>query len=121
MEVEASDDSVSDNSSEEGSSVKGEDKEVEALIHPDGEEKRKASPSPKRPKVWPEFDTECAIRSKKAVDAIREVFEDEVDPYQPTMASEYCDEVFEYMEQLEVKTVFPPWFVSFYIMIYRRV
>jgi G2/mitotic-specific cyclin 2 len=110
MDMEASDD-VPDHLSEEESSVMGEDKEVEALVHVD--EKRKASLSPKRPKVWPEFDTECAIRSKKTVDAVREVFEDDVDPYQPTMASEYCDEIFEYMEQLEVKAAFPLWIASF--------
>ena len=39
-----------------------------------------------------------------ALAAIRETFEDEVDPYDTTMVSEYADEIFEYMADLEVRS-----------------
>ncbi|OBZ72496.1 G2/mitotic-specific cyclin cdc13 [Grifola frondosa] len=55
----------------------------------------------KRQRIWPEVSTERAIRYRREVDQIRETFEDEVDEFDTTMVSEYADEIFEYMNQLE--------------------
>jgi hypothetical protein len=55
-----------------------------------------------RPRHWPAIDTERADRYRREVEAIREVFEDEVDLYDMTMVSEYSEEIFEYMSELEV-------------------
>lgn len=54
------------------------------------------------PRVWPDVSTDKAIRYRKEVNAIREVFEDEVDMYDTTMVSEYAEEIFDYMCDLEV-------------------
>jgi hypothetical protein len=51
---------------------------------------------------WPQMDTGRAKRCKKEVDAIRELFVDELDMTDPTMVSEYAEEIFKYMEELEV-------------------
>ena len=58
------------------------------------------SAKPKR--VWPEVSTERKQKYKREVDAIREVFEDEVDVFDTTMVSEYSEDIFEYMCELEV-------------------
>ncbi|KII89899.1 hypothetical protein PLICRDRAFT_108799 [Plicaturopsis crispa FD-325 SS-3] len=52
-------------------------------------------------RVWPECNTERAQRYRKEVDDIREVFHDELDTMDPTMVSEYAEEIFEYMNELE--------------------
>jgi len=54
-------------------------------------------------KVWPEISTARAKRYQMEVDAIREHFEEEVDMFDTTMVSEYADEIFKYMEELEVR------------------
>ena len=88
------------------------EEEVEAMIgvddDSDAEEELEnlalppATVEPKRRRFWPELDTERAERYKQEVEAIREAFEDEVDIYDTTMVSEYSEEIFEYMSQLEV-------------------
>ncbi|KIY43775.1 hypothetical protein FISHEDRAFT_51848 [Fistulina hepatica ATCC 64428] len=60
-------------------------------------------PAPKRQRVWPEMPTEVATRQQREVQVIREVFEDDNDNADPAMVSEYCDEIFEYMSQLETE------------------
>ncbi|KAF9532536.1 cyclin-like protein [Crepidotus variabilis] len=88
------------------------EREVEAMIgideseaeeeHDDEDPGVPPSSSVARPqRVWPEVDTDRAQRIRKEVDAVREVFEDEVDMYDTTMVSEYAEEIFEYMSQLE--------------------
>lgn len=52
--------------------------------------------------IWPEMSTERKQKYKREVDAIREVFEDEVDVFDTTMVSEYAEDIFEYMYELEV-------------------
>lgn len=46
-----------------------------------------------------------ASRFRKEIDDIKEVFTDEQDPYDTTMVSEYTDDIFGYMEELEVKAL----------------
>ena len=52
--------------------------------------------------IWPEASPEKAERYRRQVQAIRDVFEDEPDMYDTTMVSEYSDEIFQYMSELEV-------------------
>lgn len=86
------------------------EEEVEAMIGVDSEAEEElenlalppATVEPKRRRFWPELDTDRAERYRREVEAIREVFEDEVDIYDTTMVSEYSEEIFEYMSQLEV-------------------
>ncbi|KAF9069228.1 cyclin-like protein [Rhodocollybia butyracea] len=56
---------------------------------------------PKPPKVWPELATQHRLECERRVDTIREVFEDEEEDFDPTMVSEYSEEIFEYMSGLE--------------------
>jgi molecular chaperone GrpE (heat shock protein) len=53
-------------------------------------------------RAWPEMSTQRVKRCRREVDQIREVFEDEQDTMDPTMVSEYADDIFKYMEDLEV-------------------
>jgi len=64
-----------------------------------------ATVEPKPRRFWPELDTERAEKYRREVQAIREVFGDEVDMYDTTMVSEYSDEIFEYMSQLEANSL----------------
>ena len=54
------------------------------------------------PRVWPELGTERTHRFQSQINRIRETFEDYVDPFDTAMVSEYSDEIFEYMQELEV-------------------
>ncbi|KAK7044247.1 B-type cyclin [Paramarasmius palmivorus] len=53
------------------------------------------------PRVWPDMATEHRIRCERDVQAIRETFDDGEEPFDPTMVSDYAEEIFEYMESLE--------------------
>lgn len=57
----------------------------------------------KHPRMWPEVSSERATRYTKELQAIRTTFEDEVDMFDTTMVSEYAEEIFEYMCDLEVR------------------
>jgi len=52
--------------------------------------------------IWPEASPERAERYRSQVQAIRDVFEDEPDMHDTTMVSEYAEEIFQYMSELEV-------------------
>jgi hypothetical protein len=60
----------------------------------------------KPPRIWPEIGTERAARYAKELQAIRETFHDEVDMFDTTMVSEYAEEIFEYMCDLEVRIMY---------------
>ncbi|KAL4072581.1 cyclin-like protein [Scleroderma yunnanense] len=55
----------------------------------------------KSPRIWPDVDTERAMRHYREVSDVQRTFEDEVDVYDTTMVSEYADEIFKYMSDLE--------------------
>ncbi|KAF8127026.1 cyclin-like protein [Boletus edulis] len=55
----------------------------------------------KSPRVWPDIDTEKAMRHYKEVTDIQRTYHDEVDIFDTTMVSEYSDEIFKYMSELE--------------------
>ncbi|PPQ69161.1 hypothetical protein CVT26_003535 [Gymnopilus dilepis] len=89
------------------------EQEVEAMVGVDNdsevedEDEDDLAPLPlphseaKTGRVWPEVATERAKRYQRELQAIRERFEDEVDMHDTTMVSEYSDEIFEYMADLE--------------------
>jgi molecular chaperone GrpE (heat shock protein) len=83
-----------------------EDSEDDQLEEPEDETERRAKP----PKVWPEVSTQRALQYQKEVQAIRETFQDDVDIYDTNMVSEYAEDIFEYMNDLEVR--FHPSFVA---------
>ena len=60
------------------------------------------APEEKRARVWPDVATELAQRYQREVQQIRNNFEEEVDMFDTTMVSEYADEIFQYMEEMEV-------------------
>lgn len=67
------------------------------------EDQREPSTATKPPRIWPEFATEPANRFRDEVQAIRESYHDVIDMYDTTMVSEYSEEIFEYMSDLEVR------------------
>ena len=60
--------------------------------------------------IWPEASPERAERYRRQVQAVRDVFVDEPDMHDTTMVSEYAEEIFQYMSELEVG-LFPFHFV----------
>ncbi|TDL25648.1 hypothetical protein BD410DRAFT_717357 [Rickenella mellea] len=56
-------------------------------------------------RVWPDVGPETAKRHQRQVDEVRSRFEDDVDPFDTTMVSEYSEEIFEYMSKLEIETM----------------
>lgn len=69
------------------------------------------SPSPEVdaiPQWWTEASPATEARYAAEVQAIRETFKDEVDEWDPSMVSEYADEIFDYMGELELKAMPDP-------------
>ena len=91
------------------------EKEVDAMVDvqeqvaPEQEDKVAAVVA-KSPRIWPDVDTERAMRHYREVADIQRTYEDEVDFFDVTMVSEYSDEIFRYMNELEVRLV-PPAFL----------
>lgn len=54
------------------------------------------------PRVWPEVSTARAHRYQREVDHVRHTYKDPVDEYDMTMVSEYAEDIFDYMNELEV-------------------
>ncbi|KAF9450329.1 A/B/D/E cyclin [Macrolepiota fuliginosa MF-IS2] len=92
------------------------EREVENMIgveHSDEEEdEEEPAQESKHPRIWPEIGTERALRYAKELQAIRETFHDEVDMYDTTMVSEYAEEIFEYMCDLEEEAMPQPDYMS---------
>ncbi|KAJ7284917.1 cyclin [Mycena rebaudengoi] len=79
-----------------------EDSEDDQLEDEDElEEETTTAPKPSR--VWPEVNTERALQYQKEVQAIREAFQDDMDIQDTTMVSEYAEDIFDYMCDLEEK------------------
>lgn len=53
-------------------------------------------------KMWPDMDTPLVDRCQKRIEALRETYEDVVNMYDTAMVSEYSEDIFEYMADLEV-------------------
>ncbi|KAI0671587.1 cyclin-like protein [Trametes maxima] len=76
----------------------------EELVHEEedeGEVSEDEEPITKRPRIWPEVSTERAHRYRREIEDVKEHFRDEVDEFDTTMVSEYADDIFEYMQELE--------------------
>ncbi|KAJ7650369.1 cyclin [Roridomyces roridus] len=69
------------------------DDDDEDQLDDEGVEEETATAA-KPPRVWPDVPTERALQYQK---------EDDVDIYDTTMVSEYADDIFEYMNELEEK------------------
>jgi hypothetical protein len=82
----------------------GLDDESETEAEEPKEDTPKVEAGPKPPRIWPEVSTGRAARYKREVDSVREVFEDEIDFFDTTMVSEYSDDIFNYMGELEVRS-----------------
>lgn len=66
------------------------------------------SPSPDVESVplwWTEASPQTEQRYAAEIDAIRNSFKDEVDEWDPSMVSEYAEDIFEYMGVLEIKSM----------------
>ncbi|KAJ7363977.1 cyclin [Mycena albidolilacea] len=99
MDVEAELEAAEEEDAEEEEVDPMEDSEDDQLEEPEDETERGAKP----PKVWPEVSTQRALQYQKEVQAIRETFQDDVDIYDTNMVSEYAEDIFEYMNDLEEK------------------
>jgi hypothetical protein len=79
--------------------------QVEAMIDArddDEEDEDNEVETYSKPSVWPQVSPQRAERYKREVEAVRAVFEDEQDMFDTTMVSEYAEEIFVYMNELEV-------------------
>lgn len=86
--------------------------EVEAMVDVDSEEEFDDAEEVmyERPsRCWPEVSTARATKFRKEVDDIKEIFQDEIDEEDTTMVSEYANEIFEYMNELEVSCTDVVW------------
>lgn len=106
MDVEEDVATVDCETEADASLLNGE-QEVEAMVGVESSEEEDIEettqpPPAKVQRVWPEVATDRRLRCEKEVQAIRDMFQDEVDMYDPTMVSEYAEEIFEYMCDLEV-------------------
>lgn len=69
----------------------------------------------KPPRMWPDISTELASRYQKEIQSTREGFDDDVDEFDTTMVSEYAEDIFNYMCDLEVRLL---WFTRNFKLIY---
>ena len=82
------------------------EQEIENMVgvdQSDEDETSEPAQTSKHPRIWPDVGAERAARYAKQLQAIRENFQDEVDMLDTTMVSEYAEEIFEYMCDLEVR------------------
>ncbi|KAG6878209.1 hypothetical protein C0993_010629 [Termitomyces sp. T159_Od127] len=82
-----------------------QESEVEAMVDvadDSDEDEEIAQPPAKIQRVWPEVSTQKRLKYKHDIEAVHETFEDCADVLDPSMVSEYADEIFEYMNDLEV-------------------
>ena len=82
--------------------------EIEAMVDARAEPEPEVDDEPSEPKplrVWPELATARANRYRQEIEEIRENFQEELDDEDTTMVSEYADEIFKYMCELEVRCV----------------
>lgn len=87
---------------------KSAEQEVEAMVDVDDSEDEDeddlghSSPEAQPVRFWPEVSPEEALHYRKEVEAVRERFEDSVSVQDTSLVSEYADDIFDYMGELEV-------------------
>ena len=106
MDIEEDATTVDRETEAEASLLDGE-QEVEAMVGVENSEEDDIEETAQPPltgvqRIWPDVATDRRIKCEREVLAIRDVFRDEVDMYDTTMVSEYAEEIFEYMCDLEV-------------------
>lgn len=62
---------------------------------------------------WLRTTEDEAARAALELDDVRSRFKDEVDLFDTTMVAEYADDIFEYMEKLELTTMPNPRYMDF--------
>ncbi|TFK27205.1 cyclin [Coprinopsis marcescibilis] len=77
------------------------EREVEEMVGVDDESVDEDEPETKEARVWPEVSTDRVKRYEREVQAIRDNFHEEIDMYDTTMVSEYAEDIFQYMEEME--------------------
>lgn len=92
------------------SDLDGEEGRVEHLLDEDdeNEDERDELAGP----VWPDCDPASRAEYAARVADVREHFEDNVDTEDPAMVSEYADEIFKYMEEIEIGTMPNPDYIQ---------
>ncbi len=103
MDIEQAEEDLVEVSVEDQSLVN--QREVENMVDVDSEDEVEAEEELmyERPvRYWPEVSTARATRFRKEIDDIKEIFQDEIDEEDTTMVSEYANEIFEYMNEIEV-------------------
>lgn len=82
--------------------------EVETMLDIEGEDFEDQDDLAEKPiRIWPEVSTVRANRFRSEIEEIKEVFQDELDDDDTTMVSEYANEIFAYMNELEVSLPSP--------------
>ena len=66
--------------------------------------------------IWPEASPNLAAKYQREVDEVRARFDAEDEEYDATMCSEYADEIFLYMNDLEVRSCLS---ILYYTMLIR--
>ncbi|KAJ7593025.1 cyclin [Mycena floridula] len=94
-------DDESDGEESDTSLLDGE-REVEDMM---GVEEDEQLQEDSRSRVWPNITPSRDAMYQKKVEAIREVFEDIADDCDPSMVSEYADDIFKYMAELETEVL----------------
>ncbi|KAJ6619684.1 cyclin-like protein [Mycena sp. CBHHK59/15] len=102
LDADAAEEDIAAGEEEVEAMIVVEDSEEDQL-EDDEEPEEEPTSAVKPPRVWPEVSTERALQYQKEVRAIRENFQDDVDIFDTTMVSEYSEEIFEYMSELEDK------------------
>ena len=94
---------VADRDADVNSLLAGEQEVEEMVGVEDEEEEETAKVSEAKPaRIWPDVSTDRAERYRREVRKIRDSFEEEVDMEDTTMVSEYAEEIYDYMCELEV-------------------
>lgn len=107
IQMDIEDDLAADRNLEDDADLLVNEREVEAMIGIDDDEDEDygealANPKSQGARIWPEVSTDRARKFHAEVEAVREVFNDQIDVFDTTMVSEYAEEIYEYMCDLEV-------------------
>jgi len=100
----------SDLNMEEGIATDGEGGAVETVL--DSEADVLSEDEEEAEFLWPEFDAVTQAAFDAEIAAVRSGFDDPVDHDDPAMVSEYAEEIFEYMEKMELQTMPNPDYVQ---------
>lgn len=106
LQMDIEDDLAVDRDLDDDADLLVNEREVEAMIGIDDDEDEDvgealANPKSQRTRIWPEVSTDRARKFHAEVEAVREVFDDRIDVFDTTMVSEYSEEIYEYMCDLE--------------------